>query len=159
MNLSVKWYPPIPLLDGDKVNLIYIANGLDEWWAVPGVYMFARVFNKTVYPLYIGKAENIGQRAWQHFKNNTKLMTSIKKSANGSRVIVPGEFTPKAGQNVKKCIGLVERALIDHALTLGHQLLNVQGTKTPAHQVNFSGHLPARNVTGKKLSLSFKANG
>lgn len=155
MDLNVKWYKPIPLLDGDKQNLIFVADGLDEWFEVPGVYMFARIFNEQVYPLYIGKAEDIGKRVWQHFKNSTKLMNGIKKSANGARVIIPGAFTPKPGQSTKKCIDLIERALIDHALTEGYELINVLGTKTPFHQVHFSGFLRARDITGK--SLSFKA--
>ncbi len=157
MELSIKWYEPIPLMDGDKENLIYTTNGLEVCYGFSGVYMFARIFNKQVYPLYIGKAENIGQRVLQHFKNNTKLMTTIKKSAKGVRVIVPGEFIPKSGQNIKKCIALIERALIDHALTEGYELLNVQGTKTPSHQVMFSGHLGARNITGKSLSFRAKS--
>jgi hypothetical protein len=158
MKLCINWYKPIPLVDGDKENLIYIANGLEEWSGVPGVYMFARVFNKKIRPLYIGKSEDIEKRVWQHFKNNTKLMNSIKKSNKGSRVFIPGKFISKPGQNTKKCIALIEQALIDHALTTGYdELLNVQGTKTSAHQVNFSGYLGARNITGK--SLSFSANG
>ena len=157
MELSIKWHQPIPLLDGDKDNLIYVAEGLDSWRDVPGVYMFARIFNDEICPLYIGKAESIGSRAWQHFKSNTKLMTSIKKSSNGARVFIPGKFMPKPGQSTKKCIALVERALIDHALAEGYELLNVQGAKTPTHRIRLSGFLGVRNITGK--SLSFKAQG
>jgi hypothetical protein len=156
MELSIKWHKPISLIDGDNHNLIYVADGLDSWQDVPGVYMFARIFNDEVFPLYIGKAESIGSRAWQHLKNNTKLMMTIKKSANGARVFIPGKFTPKPGQNIKKCIALVERALIVHALAEGYELLNVQGTKTPTHRVSISGYLGARNITGKKLSLKAK---
>lgn len=156
MELSIKWHQPISLIDGDEHNLIYVADGLDSWRDVPGVYMFARIFNSEVFPLYIGKAESIGTRAWQHFKNNTKLMMSIKKSSNGARVFIPGEFTPKPGQSTKKCIALVERALIDHALAEGYELLNVLGTKTPTHKISLSGYLAARNITGKSLSLKAK---
>jgi len=155
MDLSIKWRAPVDLLNGDKQNLIYVADGLDDWWDVPGVYMFARVFNNEVSPLYIGKAEKLGCRASQHFKNNTRLMNGIKKAASGSKVIILGSFSPKPGQSTKKCIALIERALIDHALTDGHKLLNVQGTRTPAHKVSFSGYLGARNITGR--SLSFRA--
>ena len=157
MDLSVKWQAPINLLSGDKENLIFIAEGLDDWWDVPGVYMFARIFNGEVSPLYIGKAERLGTRAWQHFKNNTRLMTSIKKAKNGDRVLILGKFSPKPGQSTKKCIALIERALIDHALTSGYKLLNVQGTRASAHKVSFSGYLGARHITG--TSLSFKAAG
>lgn len=157
MELSIKWYRPISLVDGDKQNLIYVADGLESWQGVPGVYMFARVFNEEVIPLYIGKAESIGKRAWQHFKSNTTLMTSIKKAANGTRVFIPAKFTPKPGQSTKKCIGIIERALIDHALAEGYELLNVQGTKTKTHSIHVSGFLGARHITGKKLT--FKAGG
>jgi len=157
MDLSVKWSPPINLLNGDKQNLIYVADGLDDWLDVPGVYMFARKFNDGVSPLYIGKAEKLGRRVLQHFKNNTRLMNGIKKAARGSKVIILAGFSPKPGQSTKKCIGLIERALIDHALTGGHKLLNVQGTRTPAHKVIFSGYLGARNLTGKGLSFQAKA--
>jgi hypothetical protein len=157
MDLSVKWHAPISLLNGDKENLIYVAEGLDSWWDVPGVYMFARIFNEEVSPLYIGKAEKLGFRAWQHFKNSTRLMNGIKKAANGHRVLILGQFFPKPGQSTKKCIALIESALIDHALTEGNKLLNVQGTRTPAHRVNFSGYLGARHITGK--NLSFRAKG
>ena len=157
MDMSVKWHAPVDLLSGDKENLIYIANGLDEWWDVPGVYMFARIFNDEVSPLYIGKAEKLGCRAWQHFKNNTRLMNGIKKASSGKKVLILGGFLPKPGQSTKKCIALIERALIDHALTEGHKLLNVQGTRTPSHKVSFSGFLGARHLTGK--SLSFRAMG
>jgi hypothetical protein len=157
MDLSVKWHAPINLLNGESENLIYVAEGLDNWHDVPGVYMFARIFNAEVSPLYIGKAERLGARAWQHFKSNTRLMNCIKKATNGRKVLVLGEFSPKPGQSTKKCITLIERALIDHALTEGHKLLNVQGTRTPAHRVSFSGYLGARHITGKSLSFQAKA--
>ena len=157
MDLNVKWHSPIHLLNGDKQNLIYVADGLDDWWGVPGVYLFARIFNEDVSPLYIGKAENLGARAWQHFKNSTLLMNRIKKAPSGNKALIIGKFSPKPGQNTKKCIALIERALIDHMLTEGHQLFNVQGTRTPAHKVGFTGFLGARNITGK--SLIFRATG
>lgn len=157
MDLSVKWHQPKTLLNGDKQNLIYVADGLDDWYETPGVYMFARVFDKNVHPLYIGKAEDLGKRIWQHFKSNTRLMNGIKKATNGRKVLILGEFSPKPGQSATKCIALIERALIDHALTEGHKLLNVQGTRTPSHKVSFSGYLGARHLTGK--SLSFRAKG
>ena len=157
MDLNIKWHKPINLIDGGKENLIYLIRCIGSSLDFPGVYMFARIYNGVTYPLYIGKAESIEKRVWQHFKNNVKLMNSIKNAAKGLRVFIPGQFTPKPGQNTKKCIALIEKALIDHALTEGYELFNIQGTRTPAHQVCFSGFLGARNITGK--SLSFKAKG
>lgn len=156
MDMSIKWHKPVRLVSGEKQSLIYVAaKGLDAFEGVPGVYMFARMFDNAVYPLYIGKAEDLADRAKHHFKHNTSLMKKIENAANGTKVFIPGEYVSKPGQNTKKCIALIERALIDHALTKKDPLFNVQGTKTSAHKVNFSGFLQARVVTGK--NLRFKA--
>lgn len=157
MKLDVKWEKPIELKDGDSENLIYTIKGIEKWVGVPGVYMFARIYDGAVSPLYIGKAENIGVRAYQHIKSNTRLMKGISKSPLGTKVFIPGVFSPRPGQKVRRCIELIERALIDHALTEGYPLLNVHGTKTPFHEVHFAGFLGARNVTGKKINV--KAQG
>lgn len=156
MQLDVRWYKPIPLLDGDSQNLILFAEGLDEWEGVPGVYMFCREFDGELSPLYIGKAENIAGRVRQHFKSNTRLMINVKKAARGAKVIVPGAFTPKPGQSTKKCIALIERALIEYSLAEGFELFNVQGTKRPTHRIGFSGFLAARNLTGQSLDVEIK---
>ncbi|HYQ23301.1 hypothetical protein [Stenotrophomonas sp.] len=153
MELNVKWHAPIKLIDGNHDNLIYTAEGLEDWAGMPGVYMFARIFNGKVYPLYIGKTESLGARALQHFKKSTQLMIGIQKARNGTKVLIFGQFTPRSGQSTAKCIGLIERALIDHALTEGHTLLNVQGTRTRSHTVNFSGHQATVRNTGKNLSF------
>jgi hypothetical protein len=158
MDLSVKWEAPFDLLNGGKENLIYTAEGLDDWQDVPGVYMFARIFNSKVIPLYIGEAEKLGKRARQHFKRSTFLMNSIKKARNGKKVLILGRFSPKPGQRTKKSIELLERVLIYHALNEGYQLFNKQGTRTPGHKVNFSGYLGARNFTGTSLSIIVKTD-
>ncbi len=151
MELKMKWARPINLEDGAAQNLIYVAKGLDTWRDVPGVYFFARKFGGSTIPLYIGKGESLGDRAWQHFKTNTKLMMGIRDAANGNRVLILGEFSAKQGQNTKKCIALVERALIRHALAEGYELLNVQGARTPMHSIKFAGNREALSVTGKRL--------
>src|SRR5690606_777412 len=129
MELRVQWHKPIKLLDGAEENLIYTAKGLDEWWGVPGVYMFARKFGGYLHLFDIGNAEDIGRRVTKHFESSAKLINSLKNSANGLKVLVPGEFKPRQGQNTKSCIQLIERALIDHVLAEGYELLNVQGAR------------------------------
>jgi hypothetical protein len=153
VRLDIQWAKPIPLLDGDKQNLIYTADGLDDWWDTPGVYLFAKMYGDKVTPLYVGKATNIAKRARQHFKTSTQLMNAIRKSGNGAKVFIPGEFTAKQGQDQAKSLDIVERGLINHLLAEGFELLNVQGTKTPSHHIDFSGYLGARNLTGKFMSV------
>lgn len=155
MQLQVRWQAPIELKSGARDNLILMADGLDEWMEVPGVYIFARLFDNKLFPLYIGKGEKLGKRIWQHFERSTALMHQVRDSKKGSKVLVLGEFTPGRRQNTALCIELIERALIDHALMEGHELLNIRGTRAASHKVCFSGFLPARNLTGP--ALNFKA--
>lgn len=157
MELGITWHDPIDLLNGDECDLIYTANGLEEWLDVAGVYMFARIYDKKVIPLYIGKSENLGKRATQHFKSSTKLMTSIKKARNGTKVLIFGEFTSKSKKDKKEKIAHIERALIDHALNLGFNLFNVQGAKGLLDKVSFTGYSGAKKVTGASLSFKAKA--
>lgn len=158
MDIDIEWHRPIQLVDGQTENLIYTAKkgALDSWQGVAGVYMFCRMFNGEASPLYIGKAENIAGRISQHFKNNTRLMNSIRNAANGTRVVIPGKFIPKRGQNKKRCIAIVERALIDHALAEGYELFNIQGARTATHSIGFSGFLGARNITRQRINAKIE---
>jgi len=154
MEFGINWGKPIILTDGTDQDLIYVADDeLNNWEGMPGVYIFARLYGDKVIPLYIGKTNNLGGRAWQHFKHNTRLMMGIRNAAKGKRVFIPGAFMARPGQNTQRCIALVESALISHALDSGYKLLNVKNTKTQAHTVNFSGYLGARNITKTRLQL------
>lgn len=157
MDLNVKWHKPIPLIDGHKQNLIYTAEGIDSWCGVPGVYMFCRQFDESLIPLYIGKAEDIAVRITQHFNTSTRLMKHISNAdrvKKGKKVLIIGQFIPKSGQSTRKCIAIIEKALIVHALAEGCELINVQGTRTPTNHIHFSGYLGARSFSGKQLSVS-----
>lgn len=155
MQLDIKWHKPIPLRDGSKQRLVYAADDLERWAGVAGVYVFVRRFGKHMIPLYIGKAGDVGLRIKQHL-NTTKLMLGIKNGAGhdrppGKRMILVGEFIAKSGQSSEKCIRLAETILISHALASGYSLLNIKGTKTLTHSINFSGYLGAKKFTGREL--------
>jgi len=157
MELCIAWHKPINLLDGHKQHLTYTANGIESWKGVSGVYMFCRRYNNKIIPLYIGKAEDIAVRINQHFSHSSALMNKIatpSKGNKGRKVLIIGKFIPKSGQTTKKCITIIERALIVHALAEGYDLLNVHGTKTPTNRIHFSGNLGARSLTGKLLSVA-----
>jgi len=83
-------------------------------------------------------------------------MIGIDKALSRTKVLVVGEFTAKPGQVMKKAISIVERTLIENVLSYGYELLNIQGTKTPTHQINFSGYLGARSLSGKSVTLAAK---
>ena len=150
MDLNIIWHKPIILKDGSNEDLIYTASGIEKFDEVPGVYMFCRLYNDELFPLYIGRAKDIAFRINQQF-NTTKLMKGIEKSPIGQKVLVVGEFKPKGGQNTESAIRLIESALIEHALSEGYELLNKSGTKTPVHKMSFSGNKMAKNFSGSTM--------
>jgi len=155
MNLEIKWHHPITLEDGDDENLIYSIEEIQEWEDVPAVYMFCRNYGGSLVPLYIGRSKNVGQRITQHF-NTTKMMKSIQKSPKGEKVLVIGEFIPKPGQSIDTSLKVIEKTLIEHALTEGYELINKSGTKTPVHTLSFSGYKVAKDFSGPKMYAKSK---
>jgi hypothetical protein len=154
MELNIKWHKPRKLIDGSNQRLIYTIEGLDEFYGMSGVYMFCRQHGKSLSPLYIGKAVNIGIRIEQQF-NTTRLMKGIDNNThNGKKVLVIGEFLAKQGQGPKRSISIIEQALIENALSEGNELLNVQGTKTHTHKINFSGYQSAKKITGPSMNVA-----
>jgi len=150
MKLELRWHLPQKLKDGSKNGLIYEISSIDKWNNVTGVYMFCRKFGKSVVPLYIGQAVDVGSRIRQHL-NSVKLMKGIKDSLNGDKILIVGQFIPKPGQDKKKSISIIEKALIAHCMAEGIELLNKQGTKIKFHEVSVSGYLLAKNITGQSI--------
>lgn len=62
------------------------------------------------------------------------------------RISSTGRLAPKPGQQTKKCLRLIERVLIRHFLTEGHDLVNRQGTRLRGHEVTSTGDHPKRFV-------------
>ena len=150
MNIDVFWHSPIYLKDGRKDHLIYSAGNLGKFEGIPGVYMFCRVYDGDLIPLYIGKANDLKYRIERQL-NTTKLMRTIQDSPSGKRVLVLGEFECKPGQKQDKCISMVEKALIEHALADGCELVNQQGTKRPYDAIEFRGNSMAKAFTEQKM--------
>ena len=155
MNLEIKWHHPITLEDGDDHNLIYSSQEIEEWEGCPAIYMFCRIYGGALVPLYIGRSINVGQRIQQHF-NTTKMMRAIQKSPKGEKVLVVGEFIPKSGQNIDSSLKLLEKVLIEHALSEGYELINKSGTKTPVHTISYSGNQVAKDFSGSIMYAKSK---
>lgn len=141
MDLSVQWSAPIPLYKDEDV--IYWCD-LEKISEKAGVYIFGRVHGESFEAFYVGKGMKLNKRIEQHFTNNVYLMKRLENAQNGTRVVVIGEFIAAPGQQAEKCIGIIERALIRHFMSEGHDLVNVQGTALKQHSVNSIG-------AGKKL--------
>lgn len=143
MDLEVRWVGPYDLADGKRDGLIYKVPQLEHITTSAGVYVFARVHGKSVFPLYIGKAANLRRRIGQHL-NNVRLMRGLEEAPAGYRTLHVGEFLPKGGQVAEKAIRIIESALIRAALAEGYDILNVKGTQTLVHTISSRGSREAR---------------
>ncbi len=140
MRLSVEWSRPLQLRDGTKQNLIYAAD-LSKLPTAPGVYVIGRKWGKEFEALYVGKANSIRGR-FKGQLNNLKLMQHTRNAKAGKRIVLSGRFIAKPGQQLEKCLLLIERALIRYFLSEGHDLVNKQGTRLRRHEVASAGRHP-----------------
>lgn len=142
MKLHIDWSKPVPLKDASAENLIFKTD-LTKLPSVAGIYIFGRRWGQQFEALYVGKAGDIRGRAKGHF-NNLKLMQHLKNARNGKRVIIAGKFVAKPGQQVDKCLRILERGFIRYFMSEGHDLVNKQGTSIKRHEFVSSGKHPKR---------------
>ncbi len=131
MELDLFWHRPLSLQNGYQENLIYTVRA-DKIPSVPGIYIFARKYGKSMEPLYVGRANDFQKRVMQQL-NNTRLMMGIKNASAGCRTLLLAELVTKPGQQLDKGLKIVESAFIKHYLAEGVNLLNVQGTQLRRH--------------------------
>jgi hypothetical protein len=130
MDLNLEWGKPLPLehsRDGLYVDL-------EEIPRTPGIYVFFRSFGDSTRVLYVGKAGDLRSRIKQQL-NAYRLMRGIENAAIGSRFVAFGELKRRPGQQVPKCLDLMERALIRYYLAEKHELLNKNGTRVRKHSL------------------------
>lgn len=146
MKLHVEWTRPIPLRDATRQDLIY-ATDLNKLPGIAGIYILGRRYGAGLEALYVGKANDIRGRVKGQF-NNLRLMQHLKKAKAGKRIVLAGRVITKRGQQRKKCLLLLERALIRYFLSEGHDLVNTQGARIRRHEVVSSGKQPRRFIPG-----------
>ena len=137
MDIKLQWQNPISLRDWADVSLIYNCD-LRQIAERPGIYVFAREHGKSVSPLYIGRANNLRTRIKQQL-DFTRLMKGVSSSLTGRRILLTAVLEPKRGQRIPNLLKIVESAYIENALSEGHELLNMQGTKIPSHTITSGG--------------------
>lgn len=142
MKLFVEWSRPVPLKDAARQNLIY-SVALDKLPSASGVYVFGRRWGNQFEALYVGKANGIRSRV-KNQTNNLRLMQHLKNAKAGKRIVLAGRIVTKPGQQLNKCLPLIERALIRYFLSEGHDLVNKQGTRLRRHELSSSGRHPKR---------------
>jgi hypothetical protein len=142
MKLSVEWMRPVPLKDAARENLIYKVS-LEKLPSVPGVYLFGRRWGSQFEALYVGKANGVRGRVKSQL-NNLRLMQHLKNARAGKRLVLAGRIVTKPGQQLDRCLPLIERALIRYFLSEGHDLVNKLGTRLRRHELSSSGKYPKR---------------
>lgn len=146
MDIYASWAPPLDLptsQDGYDVDATLIPDQ-------PSVYIIGRRHGDNSVPLYIGRTAKLRRRMDQHFDSRA-FMRALAAFPNGTRFLAWATFNLRQGQRIARVMAVVERGLIAHALSEGHQLINIQGTKTPVDTVHFTGNLAVRNITGMTM--------
>lgn len=62
-----------------------------------------------------------------------------------------GQFVPKSGQGKERAIKIIEKALIEHALSEGYTLLNIHGARERLHTLSFTGSMHGKHLTGSAI--------
>jgi hypothetical protein len=107
---------------------------LDRLPRASGVYVFARQWGSGFEALYVGKATDLRQRLKTQL-NNLRLMQHVHGARTGRRVILAGTLVTKRGQQIDRCLPIVERAFINYFLLKGDDLVNIQGTHLRQHEI------------------------
>jgi hypothetical protein len=124
-----------------------------------GVYIFLRSHGKSTEALYVGQAERLRRRMIQYRDQQQKLnsharriMDSIHRADSGSRWLLLGEIQTRQGQQLERVLGITERALIKHFLSLGHRLVNKHGTRLETDTIQ-SVRTHFRKLVPRTLSI------
>lgn len=137
LNIEVEWHRPLDLYPGGD-GLIYELDW-DLLPPSPGIYVFSRHWGDKTTPFYVGRADNLQKRVRQQ-TNNLRLMKGLEDHfRRGSRRLLYATVITKRGQQIKKVLDIVERAYIEHSLSLGFDLLNKAGTKIRHHEISSCG--------------------
>jgi hypothetical protein len=136
MRLQVEWGRPVPLIRS-KADGLYGVD-LEKLDPEPGVYVFARQWGSGFEALYVGKADNIRRRLRGQL-NNLRLMNHVQIAKTGKRIVLPGYAVTRPGQRMPTVLTTLERALIRHFLSEGHDLVNKMGARIRRHEIDSIG--------------------
>lgn len=152
LNIGARWLRPLELRRSNNRQFIYECPEIENVPESPGVYLFGRQHGDSAVPLYVGRTMNLKVRLGQHL-NSVRLMGGLLDAANGQRFFMACVVQLKRGQRMEKVLRVLEDGLIAHALAEGHELLQRQGTKRPAHQVNFTGNRTSECIAPRDMMI------
>jgi hypothetical protein len=156
LNFDAKWSKPLELVDGSAERLVYTLEDFEALPEIPGVYVFCRLWGSRpakITPIYIGQAKNVRARVQQHTKSSVRLMNGIKSPdwGNGRRGVIWCTVSTRSKERQARMLDILERGLIEAALTKGFELLNIKLTKQHAHSITFSGNRVSEQLAPRRL--------
>jgi hypothetical protein len=157
MQIRINWQKPILLFRNKKPA--YTDDDIAEIKDTAGVYYFARAFGDNSKPFYIGETHNLRMRLKQHL-NSVKIMDALRGISNPSTVKIsqgPRYFhygyLGGNAKDKKKRLRIVQRYLINEALSMKLVLLNKQGTVVTTHSLMFEGDSEGRGVYPRSADI------
>jgi hypothetical protein len=151
MQIEARWKQEVALTPVKVGTELFNVN-IDLIPETSGIYVFMRRYEKKSYPIYIGQALNIRKRIVQQ-KNNLKLMLGISRHDKGAKSVLCCVIRFKPGQNKAKTLSILERAIIDHCLTQGYELLNKQGVRVKYETIKFKGNRTSEDLFGRIMLI------
>ena len=153
MKIEIEWLPLIPLRGGRGENLIFKLDDPDILSRSPGVYVFGRKMGgHSFVPVYVGQAARLRGRIKRQL-NNVRLMMALKNAPGRKSFLAVGELNRKPGQETKKALSIIERALIEYAVAQEFEIVNVMGTKRSRHSITSSGRRQPRGWLPKTVNV------
>jgi predicted GIY-YIG superfamily endonuclease len=151
LKIEAVWSKPINLEIDKSGDMIFLLD-LDVIPPEPGTYVFGRQYDGIISPIYIGETANLKKRAGEHLKS-LPLMRAIEKAKNGERVFI--FCTVKAGtaEKAKKQVKIIEKALILHAQSEGHELRNLKAAKLPFDEIQFTGNRASESFAPRRMLI------
>ncbi len=151
MKIEASWSKPVPLKKCPPGGLIYELD-LKALPPEPGVYVFARQYGEKVTPIYIGETVSIQARVKGHL-NSLPLMRAIENAPSGNRFLIFCTVKASSRDKAKKHVKIIEKALIFHTQSEGHELFNKKGTKLPTHAIAFSGNRTSEAIAPRVMLI------
>jgi hypothetical protein len=148
MPIEGSWQKPLTLRDTSQG---YSLSPEDEdlLTAAPAVYVFGRNYAETATPLYIGQTLDFRRRILREHFDSIRFMNALKAFPHGERFLLWCTFSSQ--WRIRRILDVLERGLIDKALTEGHQLINIRGVRTPTHEFKFTGNRISEQIAGRRM--------
>jgi hypothetical protein len=115
LDVAKFWTPPS--------DAAYLANEC-------GCYVFA-IKNKSLTPIYVGKARNTFKQETFNASNKVKYRNGLDDYKKGKPVMYFVVHPAQKGKTNEKQIGLIEDFLIGAGVAKNPNLQNIKGTQTP----------------------------